>query len=124
MHRLCALITQGRVWANKTLEREISPPSVCGFETPTTILRMVLTNSKIHTGKQMDNVYTLTQSLDRLDIIDAIDERLAQIKSILTCLSVTEDGSFELCNDGSVYGLLSVVIRLIDELKELHDLKV
>jgi hypothetical protein len=71
----------------------------------------------------MDNVYILSQSLDRLDVIDAIDERLAQIKSILTCLSATEGGNFELCNDVSVYGLLSVVIRLIDELEELHDLK-
>jgi hypothetical protein len=66
--------------------------------------------------------YTLRSSLDRMDITDAIDERITQIKSILTCLSATEDGSFELCAS-SVYGLLSVVIRLIDELEELHDLK-
>jgi hypothetical protein len=67
----------------------------------------------------MDNVYTLSQSLDRSNIIDAIDERITQIKAALTCLTATEDGSFELCNS-SVYGLLAVVARLVDELEELN----
>lgn len=67
----------------------------------------------------MDNIFIIDPSLSKMDLIDAIDERIMHIKSILSCLAATEDGNFSFCEDG-VYDLITIVKKIVEEIEQLQ----
>lgn len=66
------------------------------------------------------DVYILNQSLDRLDIIDAIEERITKIKSLSICL-ISASYKDEIDNE-VVSGVACAIEEFIREIEELLSL--
>jgi hypothetical protein len=67
----------------------------------------------------MDNTFILNPKLEKLDLIDAIDERLTHIKAILSCILATEGSNFNFCDD-AVYDLAMIMQRLANEIEQMQ----
>jgi hypothetical protein len=68
----------------------------------------------------MDNIFILNPSLDKMDLVDAINERITKLKALVTCLlfaSYSDSGI-----DNNVVGNTAWAIEgFIDEIELLQE---
>jgi hypothetical protein len=68
----------------------------------------------------MDNIFIFNLSADKLDIIDAINERITKIKTLTACLLFACYNKDELDNE-TVCGVAWTIEDFIKELELLHE---
>jgi hypothetical protein len=68
----------------------------------------------------MDNIFILNPSLDRMDLIDALNERITKIKALVTCLIFACNNDSGIDNDviGNTAWAIEGFIEEIESLQE------
>lgn len=68
----------------------------------------------------MDKIFAPDRLTDRLDFVDAINERITKARAITSCLLAGCNGEMELCNE-AFYNVIWIVDDYLEELGYLFE---